>query len=263
MDLSLSEAMRQPAPAGGVSLIAFDRDHINALLTELGAIDQLVGATLPKVRLAAGVVSIDVPADNLLDAARLLRDKVGFNMLACVTAVDMVDHIESIYHFRSLANNWLLQVRVRLTHERPEVDSLVGLYSSANWLEREQYDMVGVVYRGHPDLRRILLEDEFVGYPLLKSFRTTPMVAHDPATTQIPAVQAIAGEGIRRQERIQTKRLGQGELERIHPGMTTFGGAAVYLQTGQGVEPQEERKPGRYLAEPSEAGTASDSEKGS
>lgn len=262
MDLSVRGGSKSGVATGAPSLIAYDRDHINALLTQLGAIDQSIAAALPKSRLAAGMVSMDVPSDKLLEAARLLRDTAGFEMLTCVTAVDMVDHIESIYHFRSLANNWLLQVRVRLTSDHPEVESLVSLYPSANWLEREQYDLVGVIYRGHPDLRRILLEDEFVGHPLLKSFRTTPMVAHDPATTQAPAVRAISGEGIRRQERIQTKRLGQGTLERIHPGMTTFGGAAVYLKTGQGVEPQEERNPGRYLSAPSSDSAESEPAKG-
>lgn len=259
MDLSVRGGSQPATRESAPSLIAYDRDNINALLTQLGALDQSLDVSLPKTRLAQGMVSVDVPSTKLLDAARLLRDTAGFEMLTCVTAVDMVDHIESIYHFRSLANNWLLQVRVRLTSDHPEVDSLVSLYPSANWLEREQYDMLGVIYRGHPDLRRILLEDEFVGYPLLKSFRTTPMVRHDPATTQAPAVRAISGENIRHQERVQTKRLGQGALERIHPGMTTFGGAAVYLETGQGVEPQTERKPGRYLSEPSSEGAESES----
>jgi hypothetical protein len=86
-------------------------------------------------------------------------------------------------------------------------------------------------------------------------------VRHDRATTQAPAIQAVAGENLRHQERIQTKRLGQGSLERIHPGMTTFGGAAVYLETGQGVEPGAMSEPGRYLEgagssdEAAEAGT--------
>ncbi len=259
MDLSVRDGSQPVSRAGAPSLIAYDRDHINALLSQLGAIDQSLGITLPKNRLAKGMVSVEVPPEKLLETARILRDVAGFEMLTCVTAVDMVDHIQSIYHFRSLSNNWLLQVRVRLTSEHPEVDSLVSLYPSANWLEREQYDMVGVVYRGHPDLRRILLEDEFVGHPLLKSFRTTPMVRHDPATTQAPAVHAISGENIRHQERVQTKRLGQGALERIHPGMTTFGGAAVYLETGQGVEPQTARKPGRYLSERSGEDTENES----
>lgn len=249
MDLTVQSGGRgvqRSAEPAAPSLRAYDRDHINALLTQLARLNAPLGVKLPTTRLSAGIVNIDIPADKLMDAVRLLRDDLGFDMLTCVTGVDMIDHIESIYHFRSMTQDWLLQARVRLTAERPEVDSLVSLYPSANWLEREQYDMYGIIYRGHPDLRRILLEDEFIGHPLLKSFNTTPMVRHDRATTQAPAVQAVAGENLRHQERIQTKRLNQGTIERIHPGMTTLGGAAVYLETGQGVEPGPTPE-GRYL----------------
>ncbi|HLY30427.1 MAG TPA: NADH-quinone oxidoreductase subunit C [Ktedonobacterales bacterium] len=216
------------------SLLAYDRDHINDLLAQLTAVDRLVGVNVPKRNLPDGVVSIDLPANRLVEVAHLLRDTLGFEMLTCVTGVDMVDHIESLYHFRSLQHNWLLQARVKLPVENPVVDSLVSLYPSANWLEREQYDLVGITYRGHPDLRRILLEDEFQGHPLLRSFRSTPMVHHDRATTQVSSVQALSGEHTRGQERIVTKRMG-GLEERIHPGLPTFGSAAVYLTTGQGV----------------------------
>ncbi|GEM_PF-107502 len=223
-------------------LIAYDRNHINTLLSELTAIDQLIGANAPKKMLPAGMVSIDIPAERLVEAARLLRDTLGFEMLSCVTGVDMIDHIESLYHFRSLQHNWLLQVRVKLQADNPSVASLVSLYPAANWLEREQYDLMGITYSGHPDLRRILLEDEFQGYPLRKSFRSTPLVRHDPATTQVSAVQALSGEHIRGQERIVTKRFGQGMEERIHPGMPTFGSSAEYLKTGQGVIPTPEEQ---------------------
>ncbi len=252
MDLSVQRG----GQAGVPSLRAYDRDHIHDLLQRLTTLDERLGAPMAKSRLNAGIVNIDIPSDKLLDAARLLRDELGFDMLTCVTGVDMIDHIESIYHFRSLTEDWLLQARVRLTAEHPEVDSLVSLYPSANWLEREQYDMCGIIYRGHPDLRRILLEDEFIGHPMLKSFNTTPIVRHDRATTQAPAVQAVGGENLRHQERIQTKRLNQGTIERIHPGMTTLGGAAIYLETGQGVEPQSGPPKGRYLEAPAEADDA-------
>lgn len=254
MDLSVQRGAQAPAP----SLRAYDRDHIQALLQRLATLDERLGAPVVKTRLNAGIVNIDIPAEKLVEAARTLRDELGFDMLTCVTGVDMIDHLESIYHFRSMSEDWLLQARVRLTTEHPEVDSLVGLYPSANWLEREQYDMYGITYRGHPDLRRILLEDEFIGHPMLKSFNTTPIVRHDRATTQAPAIQAVAGENVRHQERIQTKRLNQGTIERIHPGMTTMGGAAVYLETGQGVEPQTGAPKGRYLEESSGTDASAD-----
>lgn len=225
----------EPA-SGRPSLEAYDTEHINALLSLLGQVDEAAGQPVPKQRLPEGMVGIEVPGERLVDVARVLRDALGFDMLTCVSGVDMVDHIESVYHFRALNRNWLLQARVKLPSESPAVDSLVGLFPSANWLERECYDMVGINYRGHPDLRRILLDDEFNGYPLLKSFHPTPLTVHDRATTQVDAVRAIAGEQQRNVERIVSKNLGQGEEERVRPGKLTFGSAAVYMKTGQGVE---------------------------
>lgn len=226
-----------PQPANGApSLLAFDNEHINALLGELAQLDQAIGQEVPKRRLSGGCVGVEVPREKLLDAARALRDRLGFDMLTCVSGVDMVDHVESVYHFRSLGRNYLLQVRVKMPSAAPEVDSLVSVYPSANWLERECYDMVGIRYLGHPDLRRILLDDEFYGHPLLKSFRPTPLTVHDRATTQVDGVRAVAGEQQRNVERVVAKNLGQGDEERLHPGKLTFGSAAVYVKTGQGVE---------------------------
>jgi NADH/F420H2 dehydrogenase subunit C len=227
------------APRNGesVSLLAFDRDHINQLLTALAQVDTVVGQPVPKTRMGGGAVGVEVPPEQLVDVARALRDSLGFDVLTCVTGVDFIDHIQSIYHFRSLSSNWLLQVRVRLSADQPGVDSLIGLYPSANWLEREQYDMLGIIYKGHPDLRRILLDDDFQGYPMRRNFRMTPITIHDRATTQVDAERALSGEQQRDQPRIVSKHLGQGDEERIHPGKPTFGSAAVYLETGQGLLP--------------------------
>jgi NADH/F420H2 dehydrogenase subunit C len=179
----------------------------------------------------------------------VLRDSLGFEMMTCVSGVDMVDHLESIYHFRSLGNNWLLQIRVKVPNENPRVPSLVSVYSSANWLERETYDLFGIVFEGHPDLRRILLDDDFFGYPLRKSFRATPHTVHDPATTQTDAIRAVTGAPERNIETITYKHLGQGQQERLHPGKLTFGSAAVFKETGQGVLPVSEDAP-NALPEP-------------
>jgi NADH/F420H2 dehydrogenase subunit C len=228
-------APRQGA-AAAPSLQAYDRDHIDALLTQLARLDQVAGGPIPTTtRLGGGAVGITVPAERLVEVARVLRDGLGFEVLTCVSGVDMVDHQEAIYHFRSCANNWLMQVRVNVSNERPEIPSLVGLYPSSNWLEREVYDLSGIIFTGHPDLRRILLDDDFEGYPLRKSFRPSPMTVHDRATTQVDGPRAVSGESTRRQERIALSRLGQGNEERLHPGMSTFGSEAIFLETGQGV----------------------------
>jgi NADH/F420H2 dehydrogenase subunit C len=232
---------RLGAPAEPPSLRAFDRDHVAELVDDLtGRLPEIVGHPVPITRQGGGVVGVDLPPDRLLDVARFLRDTMGFEMLTCVSGVDMVDHLDSIYHLLSLSRNWLLQIRVSLPADRPEVDSLVSLYPSANWLEREEYDLVGIIYTGHPDLRRIMLDDDFQGHPLLKSFRSTPQVVHDRATTQVGPSQAISGEQQRNVERVVAKRLGQGQEERLHPGTPTFGNMAIFRQTGQGMELPEE-----------------------
>jgi NADH/F420H2 dehydrogenase subunit C len=219
-------------------LRAFDRDHVDELIAHLTSrLPELVAHPVEVKRMGGGGVGIEVPPSRLLTTARFLRDTLGFDLLTCVSGVDMIDHLDSVYHLRSLSRNWLLQIRVRVTVEAPEVESLVSLYQSANWLEREEYDLVGIIYTGHPDLRRIMLDDEFQGHPLRKSFRSTPSVVHDRATTQASPQRALAGEQQQTLETVVSKRLGQGNDERLHPGTPTFGNMAIFSRTGQGVEP--------------------------
>ncbi len=228
-------APRAAGATGAPSLLAYDRDHINELLSALAQLDEQIGQPVPKRRLNDGIVGIEIAPEQVVEAGRFLRDVLGFEMLSCIVGVDMVEHLESIYEFRSISHSWLLQMRVKTSSSDPQIPSLVSLYPSANWLERETYDLFGIRFIGHPDLRRMLLDDDFEGHPLLKSFTTTPVVVHDRATTQVDAIRAISGEQQRKQERVVLKRLGQGQQERIHPGMTTFGNEAVFLETGQGV----------------------------
>ncbi len=225
MDLTLQggQAQTEPAP----SLKAFQRDHLEALVQGLGPLDALVGHPVEKTVLPhGGIVALEIERAKLVETCWFLRDALGFNMLTSVSGVDMRDHLEVVYHLRALNSNWLLQLKVKLEPGKPEVESLVSVWLSANWLERETYDLFGIVFLGHPDLRRILLDDEFEGFPLLKSFRPTPMTVHDRATTQVPPEEALSSEAQQRGvERVVAKRLGQGQQERLHPGTPTFGHA--------------------------------------
>ena len=227
MDLTARTA--QPGASSPRAPLAFQRDHIAELTRALHGLEGLVGHP---VLMGGGGVGIVVDRAHLVDISRALRDDLGFEMLTSVSGVDMRDHLEVVYHLRSLSRNWLLQVKVALEPGKPQVDSLVGLWLSANWLERETYDLFGMVFVGHPDLRRILLDDEFEGYPLLKSFHPTPMTVHDLATTQVAPEEALSGEAQRGVERVVSKRLGQGALERLHPGTPTFGNAHYPDQPG-------------------------------
>src|SRR5260370_42340373 len=105
----------------------------------------------------------------------------------------MLDHLETVYHVRSTTRGQLLQLKVRLENEKPEVDSVVSVWQTANWLERETYDLFGIRFTGHPDLRRMLLDDDFEGYPLLKSFHQVPVTVKDRATTQVDPNMAGGG----------------------------------------------------------------------
>ncbi len=227
--MDLTSRSSQPGASPARTPLAFQRDHIAELTRALHGLEGLVGHPL---LMGGGGVGIEVERASLVQVSRALRDDLGFEMLTSVSGVDMRDHLEVVYHLRSLSRNWLLQVKVTLEPGTPQVDSLVSLWLSANWLERETYDLFGMLFVGHPDLRRILLDDEFEGYPLLKSFHQTPMTVHDRATTQVAPEEALSGESQRGVERVVSKRLGQGTMERLHPGTPTFGDAHYPDQPG-------------------------------
>jgi NADH-quinone oxidoreductase subunit C len=117
------------------------------------------------------------------DATALVApDQLEFEMLSDVTCVDLLGReprFEVVYHFYSVARNHRVRIKARVSEAAAEIDSLVDLYPSANWMEREVWDLYGVRFRGHPDLRRILLYDEFEGHPLRKDYpkeRRQPLV---------------------------------------------------------------------------------------
>jgi NADH-quinone oxidoreductase subunit C len=115
----------------------------------------------------------------LKEVCRFLRDDpaLRFKMLVDATAVDYLGYpkrsaprFEVVYHLYSLSEKQRLRLKVQLSEKEPELDSLVELWPIANWLEREIWDLYGVHFRGHPDLRRILMYEEFVGHPLRKDY---------------------------------------------------------------------------------------------
>ena len=202
-----------------------DRIERNAALTrELAPLQQIIGQDLVLHTIPGEILSLDVEREHLLAVARWLRERLGFELLSSISGVDLLDHLEIIYHLRALAHRYLLQLRVRVEAQKPEVESLVSVWPGANWLEREVYDLFGVRFLGHPDLRRILLDDAFEGYPLLKSFQAMPPVIKDQATTQVDPNMAIAGKfQTRGYEQGAGTRVNQGKEERLHPGTPTFG----------------------------------------
>jgi NADH/F420H2 dehydrogenase subunit C len=202
------------------------RDQNAALARDLAPIAQITGKEVAPRTMPGDYLGIEVDATHLVAVCRFLRDQLGFDLLSCISGVDMLDHLETVYHVRSLTRGQLLQIKVRLDHEKPEVSSVVSVWPTANWLERETYDMFGIRFTGHPDLRRMLLDDDFEGYPLLKSFHQVPMTVKPPATTQVDPNMAVDDRYQQRGvEQVVQKKLGQGKDERLHPGTPTFGHA--------------------------------------
>ncbi|HTR29008.1 MAG TPA: NADH-quinone oxidoreductase subunit C [Puia sp.] len=104
--------------------------------------------------------------------ARQLRSGAGldFDYLFCLTAVDWRTHITMVYHLVSTIHRHVMVVKVRLDRERPVVPSVSGIWRTAEFHEREAYDLMGVEFRGHPDLRRLFMTDEWTGWPLRKDY---------------------------------------------------------------------------------------------
>jgi NADH-quinone oxidoreductase subunit D/NADH-quinone oxidoreductase subunit C/D len=113
-----------------------------------------------------------VDADALVDAALFLRDELGFRYLSSVTGVDYAHDglFESVYHAYG-AESRALVFKVQVDCGNPEVPSLVSVWPSANFQERESYDMYGIRYAGHPNLQRILTWEGFAGHPMRKDWR--------------------------------------------------------------------------------------------
>jgi len=117
-----------------------------------------------------------VSRDELFAALQLLRDQRGFDLLVDITCVDYLNYRDAedrfglVYLLANTRTNERIAVRAFLNEPDLVVPSAVPLWAGANWLEREVWDMFGIRFEGHPDLRRILLPDEFVAFPLRKDY---------------------------------------------------------------------------------------------
>jgi NADH-quinone oxidoreductase subunit C len=117
---------------------------------------------------------LTLPASALIETMTALRDDLGFNMLTDITGVDWLPsqpryHVN--YHLLAIPGGERLRVKVQLDDaDPPRVPSVVSVWPSANWPEREVYDFFGIDFTGHPNMTRILMPDEWVGYPLRKDY---------------------------------------------------------------------------------------------
>lgn len=132
---------------------------------------------------ALGDLTIVIARDVLLEVIRFLKQPPHrFEVLLDLTCVDYAGRtprFEMVYHILALSDRRRLRIKLGVGEEEPEVDSLSLVWKNANWLEREVYDMFGLRFKGHPDLRRLFLYDGFEGYPLRKDYplrKRQPMI---------------------------------------------------------------------------------------
>ena len=166
-----------------------------------------LGGRIVDIAAALGEVTLTIRAVDLIEAMTLLRDRpeLRFEQLIDVCGVDYGSFGKAawdgepsesgarprfaiVYHLLSLANNWRLRVRAFADDdEMPVIESIINIWPSANWFEREAFDLYGIVFTGHPDLRRILTDYGFIGHPFRKDFPLSGNVEmrYDPGEQRV------------------------------------------------------------------------------
>ncbi len=155
---------------------------MTALETLKSQLEQTLEPFAPNITEALGEITVEVKKGVMLEALTVMRDdaELRFDTLIDLCGVDYSTYGEgawdgprfaSVMHFLSVAKNWRVRVRVFCPEDDfPVLPSVTDIWPSANWFERESFDLFGIIYEGHPDLRRILTDYGFVGHPFRKDF---------------------------------------------------------------------------------------------
>ena len=124
-------------------------------------------------KLDRGEVTVAIAPEKIRECCRFLKQQQQFARLSGITAVDWHPadpRFEVVYQLHSLERNERLRLKCKLSGEAPEIDSVTGVWRGADWYEREVYDLFGIVFRDHPNLRRIMLPEDWEGHPLRKDY---------------------------------------------------------------------------------------------
>jgi NADH-quinone oxidoreductase subunit C len=160
---------------------------------EFGPIEKLknkFGDRLGEVANFRDEWTVYVRKADLIETLKFLKNEPGceFNFLSDLTSVDLFSQkprFEVLYHLYSIPLKHRLRVKVKI-EDGEKVPSATGIWNAANWHEREVYDLMGIEFEGHPDLRRILMRDEWVGHPLRKDFPLTYEAPHFSFNKDLP-----------------------------------------------------------------------------
>jgi len=149
--------------------------------------DRIREALAPKLGESSvehGILVLRIEPQALLGVVGVLKDQFRFDLFSDVTAVDWLGReprFEVVWHFYSTMHRLRVRIKARVAEAEPLVDTLIGMYGAAHYMERECHEMYGIVFRGNPDLRPILLYEGFEGHPLRKDYpkeREQPLVPY-------------------------------------------------------------------------------------
>ena len=144
-------------------------------MTDTNELAERLRRRFSDVQVARGEVTVIVAPDELVASLESLRSDadLAFDFLSDLSATDWPDRVPRFwvaYQLYSFRHRHRLRVKAGLAEELPRIDSVTGLYPTADWLEREVFDFFGIVFDGHPDLRRIIMPDDWDGHPLRKDY---------------------------------------------------------------------------------------------
>ncbi len=160
-----------------------------------GSIGSFLGTKILSQTEFRGETTVVIAPENLREAATLCRDQLGFDYLLDISSVDNFGdepRFEIVYELYSMASGKHLRLKLAVSEEVGSVDSVFDLWPTANWHEREIFDMMGLRFQSHPDLRRILMWDGYPFFPLRKDF---PLEGKPSALPDIAFTEAAPMEG--------------------------------------------------------------------
>ncbi|GAA3412877.1 NADH-quinone oxidoreductase subunit C [Paenibacillus hodogayensis] len=145
-------------------------DRIVQLIKEQVGEDAIVGSFINERD--RDLPTLEIQSGRWLDVARFVRthEELDLSYLSNLSGVDYETHMETVYYIVSLNKNHSYCFKVKTNREEPSIPSVTPVWATANWNEREVYDLLGIDFPGHPDLRRIMMPDDWVGHPLRKDY---------------------------------------------------------------------------------------------